>query len=231
MCALFFPDSIILFYVIEYNERYPNGYKKIYYKRVVLELFAPYLNDDGVIKRLTMYENLNHTNEMCCWQWYRNREDSLETIEKDFETNQIIENYMNGRTDSLRCKYPSMLQVFFVFSFCCLIFNHMPFVLCLSTGFTRSIERDGEKVLEYYENSRLDGLLKLEVATNYVREYYEYRQDRFDSIQFIMTMKMKYMRINLCAYFVESEINHRSISDFWCSANLLPIKKAINGYW
>lgn len=90
---------------VEYDERYPNGCKKIYYKRVLLELFAPYLNDDGVIKRLTTYKNLNHTDELCCWQWYQNREDLLETIEKDFETNQIIENYINGRTDSLRRKY------------------------------------------------------------------------------------------------------------------------------
>lgn len=77
----------------------------IYYKRMLLELFAPYLNDDGVIKRLTMYKNLNHTAEVCCWQWYQNREDLLETIEKDYETNQIIENYANGRTDSLHRKY------------------------------------------------------------------------------------------------------------------------------
>lgn len=45
-------------------------------------------------------------------------------------------------------------------------------------GFTRPIERDGEKTFEYYGNSRLDGLLKLEVAPDYVREYYEYREDR-----------------------------------------------------
>lgn len=63
------------------------------------------MNDDGVIKRLTTYKSLDHTNEVCCWQWYQNREDLLETIEKDFETNQIIENYANDRTDSLRRKY------------------------------------------------------------------------------------------------------------------------------
>lgn len=40
------------------------------------------------------------------------------------------------------------------------------------------MERDGEKMFEYYENSRLDGLLKLEVSTEYVREYFEYRQNR-----------------------------------------------------
>lgn len=41
------------------------------------------------------------------------------------------------------------------------------------------MERDGEKMLEYYDKSRLDGLLKLEVGPEYVREYYEYRQNRY----------------------------------------------------
>lgn len=91
--------------ITEYDERYPNGCKKIYYKRVLLELFAPYLHDDGVVKRLTLFKNLNHTDEIASWQWYRNREDLLETIENDFETNQITEQYTNGRTDSLRCNY------------------------------------------------------------------------------------------------------------------------------
>lgn len=98
-------NATVYIRITEYDERFPNGCKKIYYKRVLLELFAPYLNDDGVVKRLTMYENLEHTGEICCWQWHCNREDSLKTIEKDFETNQIIENYANGRADSLRCKY------------------------------------------------------------------------------------------------------------------------------
>lgn len=50
------------------------------------------------------------------------------------------------------------------------------------------MERDGEKMLEYYDKSRLDGLLKLEVGPEYVREYYEYRPNRyisdFDCISF-----------------------------------------------
>lgn len=52
-------------------------------------------------------------------------------------------------------------------------------IYLLHVGFTRSMERDGEKMLEYYDKSRLDGLLKLEVGPEYVREYYEYRQNRY----------------------------------------------------
>lgn len=107
--------------ITEYDERYPNGCKEIYYKRIRLELFAPYLNDDGVVKRLTQYKNLNYTDEIACWQWHRNREDSLETIEKDFETNQIIENYATGRSDSLRRKYLNCILCFDWF-FCVIFF-------------------------------------------------------------------------------------------------------------
>lgn len=46
------------------------------------------------------------------------------------------------------------------------------------------MERDGEKMLEYYDKSRLDGLLKLEVGPEYVREYYEHRQNRYIHIGF-----------------------------------------------
>lgn len=102
---LFFNKPAVSLHITEYDERYPNGSKKIYYKRIVLELFAPYLNDDGVVKRLTMHQNLDYTDKICCWQWHQNRDDSLETIEKDFETNQIIENYAIGRIDSLQRKY------------------------------------------------------------------------------------------------------------------------------
>lgn len=101
------------FFLLEYDERYPNGCKKIYYKRIVLEWFSPYLNDDGVVKRLTMYKNLNYTEKVCCWQWYRNRDDSLETIEKNFQTNQIVENYASGRCDSLKCNNKSCEYVRF----------------------------------------------------------------------------------------------------------------------
>lgn len=164
--------------ITEYDERYPNGCKKIHYKRVQLELFAPYLHDDGLVKRLTLFKNLNHTDEIACWQWYRNRKDLLETIEKDFETNQIIENYGNGRADSMRCNY---------MNHSCFIYLLKPIetlnikeknYLILHLGFKRSMERDGEKAFEYFENSRLDGLLKLEVGIEFVREYYEYRQNR-----------------------------------------------------
>lgn len=70
-----------------------------------MDLFAPYSNDDGIVKRLTLYKNLDYSDEIAIWQWYQNREDLLETIEKDFERREIIETYCVGRSDSLYRKY------------------------------------------------------------------------------------------------------------------------------
>lgn len=42
------------------------------------------------------------------------------------------------------------------------------------------MERDGEKIFEYCENSRLDGLLKLQMTSDSIRETFEYREDRFE---------------------------------------------------
>lgn len=91
--------------ISEFDERYPNGSKCIHYKRALLELFAPYLNNDGVMKRLTVFKNLDYTEQTNLWQWLRNRDDSLELIEKDFQTKKIIETYRNERSDGLTSKF------------------------------------------------------------------------------------------------------------------------------
>lgn len=44
----------------------------------------------------------------------------------------------------------------------------------------RSMERDGKKIFEYFENSRMDGLLKLEMTSDSIRETFEYRKDRLE---------------------------------------------------
>lgn len=54
------------------------------------------------------------------------------------------------------------------------------FFLLLLIGIIRSMKRDGEKIFEYCENSRLDGLLKLEVTSASIRETFEYRKDRLE---------------------------------------------------
>lgn len=92
-------------HVLEFDERYPNGEKTIYYKRVIYERFSPFLKKNGLIKRLRQFDDLEYTDELKCWEWYQQRKDRLNRIEYDFKANTIVEYYANGRNDYLKCKW------------------------------------------------------------------------------------------------------------------------------
>lgn len=116
------------------------------------------------------------------WQWYRNRDDLLEIIETDYDARTIFESYDIGRTDSLRRKnslgWLDSDQIMDHFR----VLNDTTItnigVFGIITGLIMSMEENGKKTFEFYEKSRLDGLLKLEVAIDYIKEYYEYRKYR-----------------------------------------------------
>ncbi|XP_058837675.1 coiled-coil domain-containing protein lobo [Topomyia yanbarensis] len=85
----------------QYEQRYPNGSKAIYFKRAIYERFAPYSNMVGLIKRLTMFETLEYENPTIRWEWYDNRDDSLEMIVYDYKRKDIEERFSKGRADCL----------------------------------------------------------------------------------------------------------------------------------
>lgn len=89
---------------LEFDERYPNGEKTIYYKRVIYERFSPFLNKNGLIKRLRRFADLDYTDELKCWEWYQQRKDRLSHIEYDLKANTIAEHFSNGRSDYLKCE-------------------------------------------------------------------------------------------------------------------------------
>lgn len=87
---------------LEYDERFLNGSKKLHYKRAIVETFSPYSNVYGLVKQSTLYSELDYSGATVMWQWYRNRDDFLESIETDFEAGITYESYGTGRPDSLR---------------------------------------------------------------------------------------------------------------------------------
>lgn len=89
---------------LEFDERYPNGEKTIHYKRVIYERFSPFLNKNGLIKRLRQFAGLDYENELMCWEWYQQRKDRLNQIEYDLKEGTIVEYYANGRSDYLKCE-------------------------------------------------------------------------------------------------------------------------------
>lgn len=100
-----------------YEEKFPGGHKTIRYKRAIYERFQNYYNTDGLMKRLTIYENLNYVGQLRQWQWYENRADLLFLIKIDFVQQQTNQYFDKGRPDKLRrCTYtddPTLPTVFY----------------------------------------------------------------------------------------------------------------------
>ncbi|XP_051879591.1 dynein regulatory complex subunit 7 isoform X2 [Pristis pectinata] len=82
--------------------RCPKGEKIIQYKKVNLEKYAPYLNIDGMVKRLIEYEDVECTSFVKVTEWYANRKDMLEKIERNMKTRTITEYFRNGRHLALK---------------------------------------------------------------------------------------------------------------------------------
>uniref|UniRef100_A0A3P9JPI0 Dynein regulatory complex subunit 7 n=1 Tax=Oryzias latipes TaxID=8090 RepID=A0A3P9JPI0_ORYLA len=89
---------------------WPDGKKVTFYKKAKLEKFAPYLNPDGVITRLTTYK---HQDCECAEvamvkEWYKHRNDSLEEREVNKLKDSTSERFKYGRRFQLLCKSQQM---------------------------------------------------------------------------------------------------------------------------
>ncbi|XP_057685310.1 dynein regulatory complex subunit 7 isoform X1 [Corythoichthys intestinalis] len=77
--------------------RWPGGWKMIRYKKVELEMFAPYLRMDGLVTRLSTYKDLDCTELMTVKEWYQNRNDHLKEREVNKVTGITTERFTPGR--------------------------------------------------------------------------------------------------------------------------------------
>jgi len=84
----------------QYESKCPNGKKTILYKKALLEKYAPYLLPDGLVARLMVYEDLEHTKLLRTEEWYANRADKLDHKIDDDEY--ITENFVEGRPCGLK---------------------------------------------------------------------------------------------------------------------------------
>ncbi|XP_062930043.1 dynein regulatory complex subunit 7 isoform X1 [Mobula hypostoma] len=122
--------------------RCPNGEKLIQYKKVNLEKYAPYLNIDGMVKRLIEYEDDECTTFLKVTEWYANRKDMLEKIERNMKTQTITEHFRNGRT------------------------------LALKKHVYRSSEPETERTMTFNGKLRVDGLMsRVETPTELIEQF------------------------------------------------------------
>ncbi|XP_036753590.2 dynein regulatory complex subunit 7 isoform X1 [Manis pentadactyla] len=130
-----------------FETRCPNGKKVIQYKRAKLEKWAPYLNRNGLMCRLTTYEDLECTKVLEIKEWYENREDMLQL--------KHINKSTGLNTDYFKPGHPQALRVH---------------------SYT-SVQPQTDRVMEFYETARVDGLIKREETPKTMTEYYQGRPD------------------------------------------------------
>ncbi|KAM6223368.1 dynein regulatory complex subunit 7 [Rhynchocyon petersi] len=130
-----------------FETRCPNGKKVIQYKRAKLEKWAPYLNSNGLVSRLTTYKDLECTDVLEIKEWYQNREDRLELKHMNKTTGLNSDYFKPGHPQALRVhSYRSMLP-------------------------------ENDRCMEFYGTARVDGLIKREETPNTMTEHFQGRPD------------------------------------------------------
>ncbi|XP_072742511.1 dynein regulatory complex subunit 7 [Anoplolepis gracilipes] len=135
---------------LDFERRYPQGSKTIFYKKAKVELYAPYFQMDGLIQRVTVYEDYEYTTPVQCYEKYLNRSDCLTESKKDFTTDTITDFFEKGRLD--HCKVNRYLA-----------------------SDTASV--DNERVIDFYDSAQFDGLSRIEMGPLHLTQYYTNRED------------------------------------------------------
>lgn len=131
----------------EFETRSPEGNKVIQYKKSKLEKWAPYLLEDGLVSRHTVYQDNEYTQEMEVKEWFKNRQDKLEMKEIHRKTGTTTEYFAPGRGESLRAHVHK---------------NMVP---------------ETERTMVFYNEPRVDGLQKREEKPMEMTEHFEGRPD------------------------------------------------------
>ncbi|XP_032983027.1 dynein regulatory complex subunit 7 isoform X2 [Rhinolophus ferrumequinum] len=130
-----------------FETRCPNGKKVIHYKQAKLEKWTPYLNSNGLVCRLSTYRDLECTKTLEIKEWYQNRKDMLDLKHINEITGLIIDYFKPGHPQSLRMH-----------------------------SYT-SMQPETDRIMEFYEKARVDGLIKREETPKTMTEYYQGRAD------------------------------------------------------
>ncbi|XP_043462041.1 dynein regulatory complex subunit 7-like [Leptopilina heterotoma] len=135
---------------LDFERRYPNGKKIVYFKKSKVELFAPYFNENGLTERVTIYEDYEYTCPIYAYEKYSNRVDKLVRSEKDLDSNMVNDYYDRGRLDA--CK-----------------------VHCYYAQSNDKVE--DERTIVFYDTVRLDGLSRLKMHPEFMIVDYVNRED------------------------------------------------------
>lgn len=133
----------------ELKLRYPNGSKATYYKRTCVQQFAPYVSYDGLVTRITRYDDFDCNEMKCIEDIYKNRADYQIRQINDVKNGVITEYFNPGREDSV-IKY---------------IYYAAP-------------EKSEDRLIFYNYKARFDALSKTETSASTLTQYYKDREDK-----------------------------------------------------
>lgn len=85
-----------------YENRFPEGSKTVLYKKSKLEKFAPYVQEDGLVTRITAYADYDWIRPEFVYEYYSNRVDCLLEVRRNLISNCTVEVFKRGRGDCLR---------------------------------------------------------------------------------------------------------------------------------
>lgn len=86
------------------ERRFPGGSKTTHYKRTMVEQYAPYVCDDGLVKKITRFTDFACTDIETVEEEFENRHDKLVKRIVDAKTNLETEHFGAGRDDAIISK-------------------------------------------------------------------------------------------------------------------------------
>ncbi|OPJ78015.1 dynein regulatory complex subunit 7 [Patagioenas fasciata monilis] len=131
----------------EFETRCCQGTKVTLYKKAKLEKWAPYLNENGLVKRLTVYADAECSEVVEVKEWFTNREDMLDLREVNKQTQLTTDYFSPGHRFHLKAHTYVWL------------------------------EPETENTMEFYNEARVDGLQKRVCSAMEMTEYFVGRDD------------------------------------------------------
>uniref|UniRef100_A0A8C5QQA0 Dynein regulatory complex subunit 7 n=1 Tax=Leptobrachium leishanense TaxID=445787 RepID=A0A8C5QQA0_9ANUR len=131
----------------EFESRRPQGRKVLQYKKAKLEKWAPFLQENGHVSRLTIYQDRKCSQALEIQDWFQHRWDWLYLKHHKNLAGVTSEYFFPGRTDALK------VHVY------------------------RTLVPESERRMEFYWESRLDGLEARDEKLREMTETFEGRSD------------------------------------------------------
>ncbi|ESN89877.1 hypothetical protein HELRODRAFT_149332, partial [Helobdella robusta] len=133
----------------DFQKKCPNGRKVILYKKTKLEKFAPNLMPDGVVLRLSLFEDHSRSKLLEVREMYKNRMDKLDKRVYNYRTGWTSEYFLPGRPNKMKEHHFKSIS--------------------------NNLENQREAV--YFSISRPDSLEKRVETKDTMTEYFEDRDD------------------------------------------------------